>query len=159
MQNYQSNKDAYDHLAWGIFFLILSVIMLCSCGNTSSSNDSMKPSKVVYDTSSNILAYYLPPDQSKVAYGPLVRIVIDSTLWKQVDSVTIKKQPGKDSLYYSLIPSYRDTSGNLVYLDSAKGRVFVMWYWKIEKQFVKNGWENGDSAIRYLSRFAGPVKK
>lgn len=149
------NRIAYEHITWGIIFGIIAIVLLVSCGNKSKDTGV---SKVTYDTANSILAYYIPPDQSKIAFGPIVRVTIDSTMWKLVDSVTIKKEPGLDTTYFvSHFPSFQDSTG-LMYLDSAAGRKAMMGWWQTDKSFVRNGWEDGDSALKYLSQFVKPKK-
>lgn len=94
---------------------------------------------------------------STVRFGEMRRITNMVTAYMDVDSTTKKKQTVHDTSFLIIIPTpVRDSEMVKQYgipmFDSLHRRNTVPLFYIYNKKFVRNGWENADSAIAELQR-------
>jgi len=135
---------------------ILTVIVatFIACNNSSSNN---QPAKLHRDTT-NVIALYLAADSThEVRQGPMKRVIADSFMYFDVDTITKKKIWIKDTgylinYYLPIDSAISKKNNNVPIFDSVGKRILYPFVVYTDKRFVRSGWENVDSAVSELKR-------
>ena len=139
--------------------IVITILMaLIACNNSPSNN---KPDKPQRDTVPVIGVYVSALSANDTAreikYGQMKRVVADSFMYFDVDTITRKRKWGKDTgyiiTYYLPIDSaISKKNKNIPILDSLGKKILYPFDVHTDKKFVRSGWENVDSAASQLKR-------
>jgi hypothetical protein len=139
------------------FLIAISFIcILFSCKNSKEKNVS--PQNPRNDTTAALVMYVAldKSDSIIVQYGFAERIVKDTFIYVDTDTLTKKKMWTVDTTYMISYPFVVDSSiskrYNVPMVDTAGRKNIVYLSVPHHKRFVRSGWENVDSAAAELRR-------
>lgn len=123
------------------------IVVMASCNGNKSDG---RPEVIQRDTT-GVLALYRSAVKDEVRYDIIQRVVTDSLMFVDTDTMTMKKKWTKDTTYLVTYPTPVDTFLAKQYkvpLKDSLGRATIInLIVPTPKRFVRSGWDRVDSII------------